>query len=144
MRLTPNLLDRFINAERRFERIEERFAAFQKQLDFFGESRCPLRGIKVEKSADGLACKLAFPTVSVAFRLLLSLTATGIATGKVVCTLEEPRFATDTPVLGSFTFNVQGVTDLEVHEDADVIDIEQHAIELALHFINAALERDEP
>lgn len=144
MRLTANIVDRLSNAERRFVRLKEKFSVFVRQLEFFSEPRCPVRGVVITASSDGNFCTASFTTVTVGFRLLFTLAPNDVAAGKVVCTLEAPVFTETKPVLGSFTFKPQGLTDFEVAEGADPIDMEQHAIELVLHFVNAALERPEP
>lgn len=138
MHLTVNVLDRISNAERRFERLRQKFAIFIRNLEFFTEPRCPVRGVAVATTADGNFCTVSFATVVVGFRLLFSLSSDGAAAGRVVCTLEAPIFTEIKPVLGSFKFNPQGFTDFEVTEGADLIEMEQHAAELVLHFVKCS------
>lgn len=143
MHLTDNLVDRLSNVDRRFERLKEKFFDFVRQLEFFSEPRCPVRGVVVISSLDETFFSASFATVTVGFRLILNLTPDAVASGKVVCTLESPIFTENKPLLGFFTFKPSGITNFEVPAEEDPIDIEQHAVEIVLHFVNAALERCE-
>ena len=144
MRLTQNTIDRFANAANRVERVRAKFAGFNRSLGFFSEPRCPVRGVVVDVGTDAFFSKVSYGTVAIGFRFLDVLSAEGSASGRVVCTLESPLFTETEPVLGCFKFNPQGFTDFEVSEGADPIEVEYMAVEIALHFLHTALERDAP
>lgn len=141
MKLTNDVANRFANATPRLARIRGQFGLFYKSLDFLSEPKCPFHGMTVTKTDDMSFCTVSFETVSVGFRFLQTFNSSGVASGRVVATLESPRFAAVPTVLGAVTFNAQGLTDFEFEEGADPLDMDTHAVVIALHFVHLALER---
>ncbi len=139
MRLDPRTLDRLIQAARRFERIEQRFAAFRAELEWFATPQCPLRAVTVESGDDSRCVIASFGTTKVVLRLLLVLPEHGVATGQVICTRALPKFGIVDPTIASFTFDAQGRTSFELGEDGDLIEMEQHAVEILMHVLEAAV-----
>ena len=139
MRLDPKTPDRFIHAARRFERIEQRFADFKAALEWFGSPQCPLSSVTVEPGDDSRCVIASFGTTKVVLRLLLVLPEDGVATGQVICIRALPKIGVVDPTLTSFTFDAQGRTSFELGEDGDPIEIEQHAVEIMMHVLEAAV-----
>ena len=141
MKLHPRLIDQFAIAERRFTQLTEKFAAFTKALEFFTDPRCPVRGVLITKTDDPLFLVVTYHTVAIGIRMLCELTDTGVASARIVCTLEKPSFSVDKKVLGSFSFNGQGFTDHEVTEGEDPVEVEYMAPEIVLSLLHLALQR---
>lgn len=141
MKLQTNIFDHFSNAERRFAQFGPRFSAFVETLEFFQEPRCPVPRVKIKKTDDPLHFVVEYRTVSVGFRMLCELSEASVASARVVCVIEKPSFTAEKRILGSFTFNAQGLADFKVSGDADPIDIQYMAPEIVLHFLHLALER---
>ncbi len=139
MRLDPKTPDRLIHAARRFERIEQRFAGFKAALEWFESPQCPLGSVTVEPGGDSHCVIASFGTSKVVLRLLLVLPEEGVATGQVICTLALPKFGVVDPTITSFTFDAQGRTSFELGEDGDPIEMEQHAVEIMMHVLEAAV-----
>lgn len=145
MQLKPNLVERIGYVDKRFNQLREKFSVFLTNLDYFAEPKCHIPGVKVTKAADGLSCSVAFATVVIEDRFLVSMRKDGSGpTGHVICTLEAPLFMEEVPLLGSFTFKGKGTTDFEPPANADPIEIDTHAAELVMHFVELALQRPMP
>lgn len=143
MKLDPKTPDRLIHAARRFDRIEQRFAEFKVALDWFKDPQGPLRSVTVELGDDPRCITVSFATIKVALRLLLVIPDSGIATGQVICTKVLPKFGVVDRVLASFTFDAQGRTSFVAGANDDPVEMEQHAVEIALHFLELAVRPEE-
>jgi hypothetical protein len=140
MKLHAKLLDRFVNAERRFNQFTKKFAEFVETLEFFKQQRCPVPGVEIKKTDDPLCVIAVYRTVSISLRMLCELSKDSVALARVVCVLETPSFAAEKRILGSFTFNGQGFTDFEPEEGEDPLEVQYMAPEIVLHFLHLALE----
>lgn len=141
MKIQSKIVERFAIADRRFDQLTQKFAAFVKTLEFFGESRCPVRGVLVTKTDDPLLVLVAYRTVTITVRMLCELSDAGVGSGRVVCTLEKPSFTTEKKLVGSFSFNGQGFTDHEVADGEDPIELEYMAPEIVLSFLHLGLQQ---
>ena len=139
MRIDSRTLDRLIHAARRFERIEQRFAAFKAALAWFTTPQCPLQSVAVEQGDDSRCVIASFGTTKVVLRLLLVLPEDGVATGQVICTRALPKLGVVDPPITSFTFDAQGRTSFDLGEDGDSIEMEQHAVEIMMHVLEAGI-----
>ncbi|MFZ2986611.1 hypothetical protein [Ideonella sp.] len=146
MQIHPGTLNRFINAEYVFERVKGCFSDFQTALDTINDQRhrSQVKGIVSECVERGQFTKIRYGSVVIGLRLLLVMPQEESAKGVVVCTLEEPQFEAHKPILGSFTFNGGGYTDIEHEEGADRIHMEQNAFWIILEFLSMALGRPIP
>ena len=140
MKLQTDLLNRFKSADRRFDRFTENFAAFTMALDYFADAQCPVRGVKITKSDDLHSFAVTYRTVTIDIRMFCELSASGTATARVICTLARPSFALERKVLGSFSFDLQGITDHEVDEGDDPVGMDHMAPEIVLSFVQLALQ----
>jgi hypothetical protein len=138
MRLDPRTPDRLIHAARRFERIEQRFAEFIAALEWFKSPQCQLRQVTVEQGDDSRCVIASFGTTKVVLQLLLVLPEDGVAAGQVICTRAQPKLGVVDPMITSFKFDAQGLTSLDLGEDGDPIEMEQHAAEIVAHVLEAA------
>lgn len=141
MKIQSNILERFENADRRFNQLTQRFAAFVKALDFFGEQRCPVRNVHVSTTEDPFFVYVKYRTATIAISMLCELSETGTASGRIACTLEKPSFTNDKQLIGSFGYNGQGFTDHEVSDGEDPVSLEYMAPEIVLSFLHLALQK---
>lgn len=139
MRLDLRTPDRLIHAARRFERIDQRFAEFNSALEWFKSPQCPMRQVMVEQGDDPRCVIASFGTTKVVLRLFLVLSEDGVAMGQVICTRAQPKLGVVDPVITSFSFDAQGRTTFELGTDGDAIELEQHAVEIVAHVLEAAL-----
>ena len=144
MRLDPRTPDRLIHAARRFERIEQRFGEFNTALEWFRSPQCPLRQVTVEQGENSRCVIASFGTTKVALRLLLVLREDGVAATECKSPAPQPKLGVVEPLIMSFTFDAQGRTSFEVGADGDPIEMGQHAVEIVMHFLEAAARPIEP
>lgn len=139
MRLDPRTQDRLIQAARRFERLEQRFAEFRGALEWFKSPQCPLGQVVVEQGEDSRCVIASFGTTRVVLRMHLILNEDGVATGQVICTRSQPKlWAADPPLITSFRFDAQGRTSFEICADGEPVEMGQHGVEIVLHALEAA------
>ena len=141
MKINPNVINRFSVAEQVFAECTRHFAEFVKTLDYFSEPRCEVRGVVVTKTDDPLQVIVAYRTVSIRIRMLCELSMEGKASARVVCTQLEPSFAEEKRVVGTFTFNRHGHTDIETSPNEDVVEIGWAASAIVLNFMYLALQQ---
>ena len=144
MRLDPRPPDRLIHAARRFERIEQRFAEFSGALAWFKSPQCPLRQVTVEQGEDPRCVIASFGTTRVVLRLHLVLPDDGVAAGQVICIRSQPKLGTADSLVTWFMFDAHGRTSFELGADGDPVEMEQHAVEILLHVLEAATRPVEP
>jgi hypothetical protein len=142
MQLRQNQLNQLNGAQNRFLKLRDQFKTFVGQLEFFGNPRCPVQGVSVSGLADDLSFLVQFATIQLSMRLHLEVGDQGVAKGKVLVHLHKPWLNNDTPVLlGSFTFNGQGVTDIQDASGQDPAEMDTHAPEIVAHFLGLALQQ---
>ena len=141
MKLLLKPLDRFASADRRFTQFTQKFAEFVEALDYFKEQRCPVSGIVITKTDDPLVFQAAYRTVSVSVRMLCELSESSVATARVVCILEKPSFQIEKKLVGSFTYDGQGMANVETSDGNDPIDVQYMAPEIILNFLHLALQQ---
>ncbi|MCK6407427.1 MAG: hypothetical protein L6Q60_15625, partial [Rhodocyclaceae bacterium] len=64
--------------------------------------------------------------------------------GITVCSRQIPGLYKERDILDSFTFLGNGSTDINVEQGRDPIEMEYHAIEIVLHFVQMAIQKPLP
>lgn len=144
MQISHKVVDEIIHVERRYARLAQIFAEFVERAQYLAGENSPLKTLKLQVSADGNSLDAIFAGIHLRFQLLPVYGEDGSVRGRVVCSRQVPGLYKDSDVLGSFTFFGNGNTDFNVEEGGDPIDMEYHAIEIVLHFVQMAIQKPLP
>lgn len=141
MKLQPNIFDRIRSADSRFAQFTQKFDEFVKTLEYFSERRCPEAGVVITKTDDPLVIHATYRTVCVSVRMLCELSETSVATARVVCILEKPSFQIEKKIIGSFTYNGQGMANFEINDGRDPVEVQDKGPEIMLNILHLALQQ---
>lgn len=143
MQLDPNLFARFQHRDRVLGQLATAYANFVSDAKRLSEADSPIRGVVISMT-EANSFSASYATAKVAFRFLVQQADNDSLRGKIVCTLEEPIFGERASLLGFFTFNAQGIADLQGPAGSDPIDLNVSAKLVVLHFIELALKHPQP
>ena len=141
MKISHKVVDEIIHIERRYTRLTQIFAGFVERAQYFVEENSPLKALELKVSADGSSLDANFAGIHLRFQLLPGYGDDGSVRGRVVCSRQIPGLYKESDILGSFTFLGNGNTDFEVEQGGDPIEMEYHAIEIVLHFVQMAIQK---
>ena len=144
MQISPKVVDEINHLERRYTRLAQVFAVFVERARYLVGENSPLKVLKMQVSADGSSLDAIFAGIHVRFQLLPSYAADGSVLGRVVCSRQISGLYKDNDILGCFTFLGNGNTDFNVDQGSDPIEMEYHAIEIVLHFVQMAIQKPLP
>jgi len=139
MELTKNIVERITLVDRRHLRFRQIFVRFIEKAQYLAEPDSPIKGIKLEASTQEDLLKVSFGGIQVRFLLVVCYGDDGSPRGKVVCSRAVRNLSDTIDFVGSFTFSGQGITDFDFAQGDEDIEMEYHAIEIVLHFLNAAI-----
>lgn len=139
MELTKNVVERMTLVDKRHLRFRQVFVRFVERAKYLAEPDSPVKGIKLEASPQEDLLDVSFGGIQVRFLLMVCYGDDGSPRGKVVCSRSVRNLADAIDFVGSFTFSGQGTTDFDFAQGDDGIEMEYHAIEIVLHFLNAAI-----
>lgn len=137
--LSQDRLLRFSQMERDGEQLRARFAALTSAHRYF-HGAAALRAVSVSDPRDDGSIEVVFLDVRIRFRMLLMFSDDFYPRGRVTCT--HCHCAYGYPVedsLGAFTFDADGVTDLEHGIDGKVITVQADAPQIVLYFLERAV-----
>lgn len=141
MKLTEKVFDRIAHVARHYSRIQDRFASFLKETEYLTKSSSPIKGLSINASLEDNYFDVLFAGMTIRFSLLVTYSSDGVSSGRVVVVRVSPVFSDKKDIIGSFTFNGQGITDFESADDNDKLDIGYNASEIVLHFIDQAIAK---
>lgn len=142
MQFKPLLQGQLIDLHNSHQRLRAKFNAFLTELEWFHEPDCPTPGVVVTRAQDGQSCTVAFASIVLHLHFAMRLEPnSGFPVGQVTCRVPASSLGAPPPIIGSFTFKGNGRTDFEVGQEADPIEIEQHATSIAAQFLAIALAR---
>lgn len=141
MKLAPHFVHELSQANGRFEELTQIFRAFVGDLAHFKNIGYMVSGIEAKEIGDPLCFTVSYRSVLVSFRLICGLSLSNKASAHVLCTLEKPAYITEDRLLGSFSFNFQGITDIEVSSGTGHAEIRYAAQDIVLHFLHLALAK---
>ncbi|MBU0910489.1 MAG: hypothetical protein KKA54_15705 [Proteobacteria bacterium] len=144
MKLTENVIDRAEYAAKRYDSFKEAFVRFMKGAAYLTEPSSPIRGLSIEPSLDKNHFDVTFVGMTIRFCFLVQYGTDNALTGRVVIVRETPTFSDTPDIIGAFSFNGKGVTDFDVAEGDDKLEIEYNAVEIVLHFLDQALAKPFP
>ncbi len=137
--LSQDRLLRFSQMERGGEQLRGCFAALTSAHHYF-HGAAALRSVSVSDPSDDGSIEAVFMEVRIRFRMLLMFSDDFDPRGRVTCT--HCHRAYGYPVedcLGAFTFDAEGVTDLEHGIDGKLITLHADAPHIVLAFLERAI-----
>lgn len=144
MELTKNVIERIAHVDKRYVRFRQVFATFVERAQLLVGPDSNIKGLRLETSAQENILDVFFAEMQIRFLLLVCYGEDGSPRGRVVCSREIPNLSDTNDILGSFSFSGQGATDFDVEQGHDPVEMEYHAIEIVLHFLNLAIGKPLP
>lgn len=145
MKIADKIIGHMGREADRHNQFLAKFGEFVDGLAFFTDPNTALPDVSIEISLDRKSVKVAYSTVKIEIRFLVSRSATdALLIGQAVCTLLEPVFTQTKPVIGSFTFDRTGVTNIDPLSNGYVVELANQAPEIALQFVQQALAYPQP
>lgn len=139
MKIVPNIAARIAATHRLHTKLRAVFDSFVAQLDYFASDKCEVPGVSISANAGSDTFTASLSTVRLAFTFVVQRTDAA-SRGHVVCVKEAPSFSDEVRILGSFSFDVQGLADIEVAPGEDPVDLNYAAVEVVLCFLDLALK----
>ncbi|MDB5937233.1 MAG: hypothetical protein JWQ01_4577 [Massilia sp.] len=137
--LSQDRLLRFSRLERDGEQLRARFAALTSAHRYF-QGPAALRSVSVSDPREDGSIEAVFMGVRVRFRMVFIFSDDFDARGRVMCT--HCHGAYGYPVeesIGAFTFDTEGITDLESGIDGRVVALHADAPQIVLAFLERAI-----
>lgn len=144
MELTKNVFERIAQVDKRHVRFMQIFATFVERVQFLGGPNSTIKGIKLEAAAQENILDVFFAGIRIRFLLLVCYGEDASPRGRVVCSRKIQNLFDTNDIVGSFTFSGQGVTDFDVEQGHESVEMEYHAIDIVLHFVNLAIGKPLP
>lgn len=137
--LSQDRLLRFAQMERDGEQLRERFAALTSAHHYF-HGAAALRSVSVSDPRDDGSIEAVFLNVRIRFRMLLMFSDDFDPRGRVTCTHCHCAYGYPAEEsLGAFTFDAEGITDLERGIDGRLITLQADAPHIVLAFLERAV-----
>lgn len=136
--LSHDRLSQFSRMEREGEQLSRRFAALTSAHWYFQE-RAALKSISVSDALDDGSIEVVFMDVRLRFQLAMIFNDDFEPRGQVICM--HCRRTCGNPVrdmLGTFTFDSEGLTDLDAGIDGQPVDLHAGAPQIILTFLERA------
>jgi hypothetical protein len=134
-------LARFSQMQQASAPLRVRFRALTSSHVFFQEHA--LESISVSDALDDGSIEAVFMEVRVRFQLLMIFNDAFEPRGKVVCTQCHSIHGSPVQdILGGFTFDTEGMTDLEICLDGQAIMLDEGAPQIILAFLARAMSAD--
>jgi hypothetical protein len=137
--LSQDRQTRFSPMERQGEHLRRRFAALTSAHHYF-HGLGALKSISVSDARDDGSIDVVFLDVRIRFQLLMIFSDRFAPRGRVVCTHCHAASG-DSPdnCLGAFTFDADGVSDLESGVDGQAVTLQIGAPHVVLAFLERAI-----
>ncbi|HEU4374572.1 MAG TPA: hypothetical protein VFS02_13825 [Telluria sp.] len=137
--LSHDRLSRFSRMERDGEQLRGRFEALTAAHRYF-HGPGALKSISVSDPREDGSIDVVFLDVRIRFQLLMIFSDRFEPRGRVICTHRHAAYG-DSPdnCLGAFTFDVDGVTDLDSGVDGQALTLQGAAPQIVLAFLERAI-----
>ena len=137
--LSHDRLSRFLQMERHAAQLRERFDGLTSAHSYF-QGRAALKSISVSDACDDGCIDTVFMGVRLRFQLLMMFSDSFEPRGRVVCLHCHSTYGQlALESLGAFTFDSEGVTDLEAGIDGQPVTLHVGAPQIILMFLERAL-----
>jgi hypothetical protein len=137
--LSQDRLSRFAQMEREAAQLRARFGALTSAHGYF-QGRAALKSVSVSDVCDDGSIDVIFIGVRIRFQLLMIFSDDFEPRGRVVCMHCHTTYGyLVQESVGAFTFDSEGMTDLEAGIDGQVISLHACAPQIILAFLERAL-----
>lgn len=144
MKLTEKVFDRVDHVARRYARFNEGFSSLLKGAEYLTEPSSPIKGLSLNASLDQNFFEVLFAGMTIRFCFFVAYGIDGALAGRVGVVRVRPTFSDTQDIIGSFSFNGQGITDFDTSDGNDKLEISYNAAEIVLHFLDQALAKPLP
>lgn len=141
MKLIPNSHEKIIQIGRRYSDLKARFHSFFNGAQYLLDPSSRIANLAFEAVLDKDYFDVSFAGMQLRFQFVPSFLEDGSLHGTVYCLRESPKFNEPKDIIGTFTFNGRGITNFEVDEGDDALEIEYNAGEILMHFVHQALAK---
>ncbi|MDP3087651.1 MAG: hypothetical protein Q8M99_05630 [Methylotenera sp.] len=131
--------EKTVHFDKRYPALVDGFERFYRGSQFLINSKWKIPGFLFEPPTGNNYFDVFFAGMRLRFQMVATALEDGSLLGTIYCLRITPKFKELEDVIGSFTYNGQGITDFEVEENKDRIEIEHMAPEIIVNFINLAL-----
>ncbi|HEU4376180.1 MAG TPA: hypothetical protein VFS02_21990 [Telluria sp.] len=137
--LSHDRLSRFAQMEREGEQLRGRFEALTSAHRYF-HGPGALKSISVSDSREDGSIDAVFLDVRIRFQLLMIFSDGFEPRGRVICTHRHGAYGAGLDnCIGAFTFDADGVTDLDSGLDGQVVTLQGAAPQIVLAFLERAI-----
>ena len=145
MKLTEDVLNRTVDAQKKHRRMKAIFFEnFRRGAEFLTDEEGPIKELMLGSSPEENYFDIFFLEMQIRFRFFTCYGADDALTGKVVVLRQSPALSKIPDVIGGFSFDAEGITDIEAAEGNGKIEIGRSAQQIILHFIDQALLKPLP
>lgn len=141
MKIDENIHGKAITIGRRYAQLKAAFENLYIGGQYLVEPASKLESFRFEPSLEKGYFDVFYSGLQVRFQFSPYYAEDDAVQGKVLCYREHPKFSKEPDLIGSFTFNGRGITDFEVIEGRDKLEMEVDGGDIILHFIDAALAK---
>lgn len=141
MKLIPNNHEKSIQTGRRYLELKARFDSFFNGAQYLLDPSSKIVNLSFDASLDNNYFNVLFAGMQLRFQFVPSLLEDSSLHGVVYCLRESPKFIESKDIIGTFIFNGRGITDFEVDDGNDRLEIEYNAGDIIMHFVNQALAK---
>jgi hypothetical protein len=139
MKITENVYEKIVAASRRYSRLKSAFERFYAGGQYLSEQQSRLESFVFQPSFESNKFEILFLGMRIQFLFVPLFDGNNALQGNVICSKHHHVHSDKLIQIGSFKFDGQGMTDFEVDEGQDKLEIEFKAIDIMLHFVNEAL-----
>ena len=145
MKLTTDIISRIDNTQKQHRRMKAIFLGnFRRGAEFLTDEEGLFKELSLGSSLEENYFDIFFLEMQIRFHFSTCYGADDALTGNVAVLRQSPTFTKTPDVIGNFSFNIEGITDFEVAEGNDRIELGRYSKEIILHFINQALLKPLP
>jgi hypothetical protein len=141
MKLIPNSHDKMIHVSRRYLDLKARFDGFFNGAQYLLDPSSKIVNLAFDTALEKDYFDVLFTGMQIRFKFIPFALEDGSLHGSVYCLRESPRFIESKDIIANFTFNGRGITNFEVDEGSDALEIEYNAGDIIMHFVNQALAK---
>jgi len=140
MKLHPDDHTSIFNIDQSYNAHKKLFEAFYNAFQSW-TSQQKLQNLIYEPNLANDYFLLLLGGIHLKFQFSLISNADKVLRGQVFCLRERLNNSASTEVIGSFTFNGRGITDIDPDRYGDAITIQDYADDIIEYYINEALSR---
>lgn len=130
-----------VRISRRYPDLKARFDSFFNGAQYLLAPASSIVNLSFEANLDKNYFDVLFAGMRLRFKFIPFTLEDSSLHGSVFCLRESPKFIESKDIIGTFTFNGRGITNFEVDDGNDALEIEYNAGDIIMHFVNQALAK---